>query len=32
VQAAGVSPFERAGAPDAASPMYQPGWDGRRLQ
>jgi hypothetical protein len=32
VQAAGVSLFERAGAPDAASPMYQPGWDGHRLQ
>lgn len=28
---AGASLFDRAGAPAAASPMYQPGWDGRRL-
>jgi len=29
--ATGISLFDRAGAPDAGSPMYQPGWDGRRL-
>ncbi|MGZ5270393.1 MAG: S41 family peptidase [Ramlibacter sp.] len=29
--ASGRSLFDRAGAPDAMSPMYQPGWDGRRL-
>jgi hypothetical protein len=28
---AAPSLFERAGAPDPASPMYQPGWNGRRL-
>ena len=31
VQSAGASLFDRSGAPAAASPMYQPGWDGRRL-
>ncbi|TFY99102.1 S41 family peptidase [Ramlibacter humi] len=28
----GGSIFDRAGAPPADSPMYQAGWDGRRLQ
>jgi hypothetical protein len=28
----GGSVFDRAGAPSADSPMYQPHWDGRRLQ
>jgi hypothetical protein len=31
LRSAAPSLFERAGAPDPASPMYQPGWDGRRL-
>jgi hypothetical protein len=30
VEPASVSPLERAGAPSASSPMYQPGWNGRR--
>jgi hypothetical protein len=30
-QASGLSLFDRAGAPDRTSAMYQPGWDGRRL-
>ena len=28
---AGLSLFDRVGAPDRSSAMYQPGWDGRRL-
>ena len=32
VQAAsGRTLFDRIGVPDASSPMYQPGWNGRRL-
>ena len=30
-QSAALSLFDRPGAPDPASAMYQPGWDGRRL-
>ena len=30
--APGPSPLSRPGAPSADSPMYQPGWDGRRRQ
>jgi hypothetical protein len=31
-QTSAQSLFDRAGAPDRSSAMYQPGWDGRRLQ
>ncbi len=31
VAVAGPSPLDRPGAPKADAPMYQPGWDGRRL-
>jgi hypothetical protein len=31
-QSTGASMLDRPGAPPADSPMYQPGWNGRRLQ
>nr|WP_255481805.1 MULTISPECIES: S41 family peptidase [Ramlibacter] len=31
VESAIHSPLERAGAPASTDPMYQPGWDGRKL-